>query len=292
MKKQKDIILNNGIKMPLIGYGVFRMTDLEACENAVVQAVKTGYRLIDTAAAYENETAVGKAIKRVIEEGFVKREDLFVTTKLWITDTSYEKAKEGFQRSLDRLGLDYVDLYLIHQPYHDYYGAWRALEELYEDGKVRSIGVDNFTQDRMADFLFFNKVKPAVNMIECNAYFQREDERRYLDEQNILLQAWSPLAAGKKDLFANEILCGIAKKHQKSVAQIVLRWLVQRGIVPVVKSANPVRMKENLDIFDFTLSEDEMAQITSLDTGHTYATARNTGKAVTEFLENADQYQV
>ena len=292
MKKQKDIILNNGIKMPLIGYGVFRMTDLEACENAVVQAVKTGYRLIDTAAAYENETAVGKAIKRVIEEGFVKREDLFVTTKLWITDTSYEKAKEGFQRSLDRLGLDYVDLYLIHQPYHDYYGAWRALEELYEDGKVRSIGVDNFTQDRMADFLFFNKVKPAVNMIECNAYFQREDERRYLDEQNILLQAWSPLAAGKKDLFANEILCGIAKKHQKSVAQIVLRWLVQRGIVPVVKSANPVRMKENLDIFDFTLSEDEMRQIVSLDTGHTYATARNTGKAVTEFLEKADQYQV
>ena len=292
MEKQKDIILNNGIKMPPIGYGVFRMTDLEACEDAVVQAVKTGYRLIDTAAAYENETAVGKAIKRVIEEGIVKREDLFITTKLWITDTSYEKAKEGFQRSIDRLGLDYIDLYLIHQPYHDYYGAWRALEELYEDGKVRSIGVDNFTQDRMADFLFFNKVKPAVNMIECNAYFQREDERRYLDEQNILLQAWSPLAAGKKDLFANATLCGIAKKHQKSVAQIVLRWLVQRGIVPVVKSANPVRMKENLDIFDFTLSEDEMRQIVSLDTGHTYATARNTGKAVTEFLEKADQYQV
>ena len=292
MEKQKDIILNNGIKMPPIGYGVFRMTDLEACEDAVVQAVKTGYRLIDTAAAYENETAVGKAIKRVIEEGIVKREDLFITTKLWITDTSYEKAKEGFQRSIDRLGLDYIDLYLIHQPYHDYYGAWRALEELYEDGKVRSIGVDNFTQDRMADFLFFNKVKPAVNMIECNAYFQREDERRYLDEQNILLQAWSPLAAGKKDLFANETLCSIAKKHQKSVAQIVLRWLVQRGIVPVVKSANPVRMKENLDIFDFTLSEDEMRQIVSLDTGHTYATARNTGKAVTEFLEKADQYQV
>ena len=292
MEKQKDIILNNGIKMPPIGYGVFRMTDLEACENAVVQAVKTGYRLIDTAAAYENETAVGKAIKRVIEEGIVKREDLFVTTKLWITDTSYEKAKEGFRRSIDRLELDYVDLYLIHQPYHDYYGAWRALEELYADGKVRSIGVDNFTQDRMADFLFFNKVKPAVNMIECNAYFQREDERRYLDEQNILLQAWSPLAAGKKDLFANETLCSIAKKHQKSVAQIVLRWLVQRGIVPVVKSANPVRMKENLDIFDFTLSEDEMRQIVSLDTGHTYATARNTGKAVTEFLEKADQYQV
>ena len=290
--ERKDVVLNNGVTMPPIGYGVFRMTNLEECENAVVQAVKTGYRLIDTAAAYENETAVGKAIKRVIAEGIVSREELFVTTKLWITDTSYEKAKEGFQRSLDRLGLDYVDLYLIHQPYNDYYGAWRALEELYEAGKVKSIGVDNFTQDRMADFLFFNKVKPAVNMIECNAYFQREDERRFLKEQNILMQAWSPLAAGKEDLFTNEILCSIAKKHDKSVAQLVLRWLVQRGIVPVVKSANPVRMKENLDIFDFNLSEEEMKQIATLDTGHTYATARNTGKVVTEFLEKANQYHV
>ena len=290
--KRRDIVLNNGVTMPPIGYGVFRMTDLEECENAVVQAVKTGYRLIDTAAAYENETAVGKAIKRVIAEGIVKREDLFVTTKLWITDTSYEKAKEGFRRSLDRLGLDYVDLYLIHQPYNDYYGAWRALEELYEEGKVKSIGVDNFTQDRMADFLFFNKVKPAVNMIECNAYFQREDECKYLTEQNILMQAWSPLAAGKEDLFTNGILCEIAQKHGKSVAQIVLRWLVQREIVPVVKSANPVRMKENLDIFDFNLSEEEMKQIATLDTEHTYATARSTGKAVTEFLEKANQYHV
>ena len=290
--ERKDVVLNNGVKMPPIGYGVFRMTDLEECENAVVQAVKTGYRLIDTAAAYENETAVGKAIKRVIAEGIVSREELFVTTKLWITDTSYEKAKEGFQRSLDRLGLDYVDLYLIHQPYNDYYGAWRALEELYEEGKVKSIGVDNFTQDRMADFLFFNKVKPAVNMIECNAYFQREDENRYLNEQNILMQAWSPLVAGKEDLFTNEILCEIAQKHDKSVAQIVLRWLVQREIIPVVKSANPVRMKENLDVFDFVLSEEEMKQIATLDTGHTYATARSTGKAVTEFLEKANQYHV
>ena len=268
------------------------MTNLEECENAVVQAVKTGYRLIDTAAAYENETAVGKAIKRVIAEGVVSSEELFVTTKLWITDTSYEKAKEGFKRSLDRLGLDYVDLYLIHQPYNDYYGAWRALEELYEEGKVKSIGVDNFTQDRMADFLFFNKVKPAVNMIECNAYFQREDECRYLKEQNILMQAWSPLAAGKEALFTNEILCEIAQKHGKSVAQIVLRWLLLRGIVPVVKSANPIRMWENLDIFDFVLAEEEMKQIATLDTGHTYATARNTGKAVTEFLEKANQYHV
>ena len=290
--ERKNIVLNNGVTMPPIGYGVFRMTDLGECENAVVQAVKTGYRLIDTAAAYENETAVGKAIKRVTTEGLVSRKDLFVTTKLWITDTTYEKAKEGFKRSLDRLDLEYVDLYLIHQPYNDYYGAWRALEELYEDGKVKSIGVDNFTQDRMADFLFFNKVKPAVNMIECNTYFQREDERKYLNEQNILMQAWAPLAAGTEELFTNEILCRIAQNHRKSVAQIILRWLVQREIVPVVKSANPVRMKENLDIFDFDLSEKEMKQIASLDTGHTYATARNTGKAVTEFLEKANQYNV
>lgn len=289
---ERKIILNNGITMPPIGYGVFRMTDLEECENAVVQAIKTGYRLIDTAAAYENETAVGKAIKRVIAEGIVSREELFVTTKLWITDTTYKKAKEGFKRSLDRLDLDYVDLYLIHQPYNDYYGAWRALEELYGEGKIKSIGVDNFTQDRMADFLFFNKIKPAVNMIECNTYFQRENECKYLKEQNILMQAWAPLAAGKEELFTNEILCRIAQNHQKSVAQVILRWLVLRGIVPVVKSANPVRMKENLDILDFDLSETEMNQIASLDTGHTYATARNTGKAVTEFLEKANQYNV
>ena len=292
MEMKKNITLNNGVKMPPIGYGVFRMTNLEECENAVVQAVKIGYRLIDTAAAYENETAVGKAIKRVSAEGIVQREELFITTKLWITDTTYEKAKEGFKRSLDRLGLDYVDLYLIHQPYHDYYGAWRALEELYEEEKIKSIGVDNFTQDRMADFLFFNKVRPAVNMIECNAYFQREDERKYLREQNIIMQAWSPLAAGKEDLFSNEILCEIAQKHQKTVAQVILRWLVQRGIVPVVKSANPVRMKENLDVFDFVLSEGEMKQIASLDTGHSYAAARNTGRAVTEFLEKAKQYHI
>ena len=278
--------------MPRIGYGVFRMTDEKECEEAVYHAIKAGYRLIDTAAAYENEEAVGRAIKRTINEGIVTRKDLFITTKLWVTDTNYERAKEGYKNSLKRLNLDYVDLYLIHQPYNDYYGAWRALEELYEEGKVKSIGVDNFTQDRMADFLFFNKVKPAVNMIECNAYFQREDERKYLKEQNILMQAWSPLAAGKEDLFTNEILCEIAQKYGKSVAQIVLRWLVQRKIVPVVKSANPIRMKENLEIFDFVLSEEEMKQIATLDTGHTYATARNTGKAVTEFLEKANQYHV
>lgn len=292
MKMQKSVILNNEVMMPSIGYGVFRMTNPEECENSVVQAIKAGYRLIDTAAAYENETAVGNAIRRVTAEKIVLREELFVTTKLWITDTSYEKAKDGFRHSLDRLGLDYVDLYLIHQPYHDYYGAWRALEELYEKGIIKSIGVDNFTQDRMADFLFFNRIKPAVNMVECNVFYQRENERKYLKDQNIVMQAWSPLVAGRKDLFSNKILCAIAQKHHKTVAQIILRWLLQRGIVPVVKSANPVRMKENLNIFDFELSFDEMKQIASMDTGKTSFSERNTARSVIEFLEKSKQYQV
>ncbi len=292
MKMQKSVILNNEVMMPSIGYGVFRMTNPEECKNSVVQAIKAGYRLIDTAAAYENETAVGNAIRRVTAEKIVLREELFVTTKLWITDTSYEKAKDGFRHSLDRLGLDYVDLYLIHQPYHDYYGAWRALEELYEKGIIKSIGVDNFTQDRMADFLFFNRIKPAVNMVECNVFYQRENERKYLKDQNIVMQAWSPLAAGRKDLFSNKILCAIAQKHHKTVAQIILRWLLQRGIVPVVKSANPVRMKENLNIFDFELSFDEMKQIASMDTGKTSFSERNTARSVIEFLEKSKQYQV
>ena len=282
------VTLNNGIEMPRIGYGVFRMKDPEECEEAVVQAIQSGYRLIDTAAAYENEEAVGRAVRRC----GVPREKLFITTKLWITDTSYEGAKRGFARSLERLGLDYVDLYLIHQPYNDYYGAWRALEELYAEGKIRAIGVDNFTQDKLADFLFWNKVKPAVNLVECNAFFQREDDRLYMESKNIQMQAWSPLAAGQGRLFENETLCAIANTHHKSVAQVVLRWLVQRNIVPLVKSANPQRMKENLDIFDFALTDAEMQQITALDTGRTAFSPRATGPAVDAFLKASLDYKV
>lgn len=282
------ITLNNGVKIPAIGYGVFRMKDPAECEEAVVQAIRSGYRLIDTAAAYENEEAVGRAIRRC----GVPREELFVTTKLWITDTSYEGAKRGFARSMERLGLDYVDLYLIHQPYNDYYGAWRALEELYAAGKAHSIGVDNFTQDKLADFLFWNKVKPAVNLVECNAFFQREDDRLYMESQNIQMQAWSPLAAGQGKLFENETLCAIANTHNKSVAQVVLRWLVQRNIVPLVKSANPERMRENLDIFDFALTDAEMQQIAALDTGRTAFTPRTTGPAVDAFLKASLDYKV
>ena len=285
---EERITLNNGITMPKIGYGVFRMMDAEACEEAVVQAIHAGYRLIDTAAAYGNEEAVGKAIRRC----GVAREELFITTKLWITDTSYEGAKRGFERSMEHLGLDYLDLYLIHQPYNDYYGAWRALEELYAAGKVRAIGVDNFTPDKLADFVFWNKVKPAVDLVECNPFFQREDERAYMESKDIQMQAWSPLSAGQANLFRNETLCAIAANHQKTAAQVALRWLTQRGIVPVVKSANPQRMTENLSIFDFTLTEDEMRQIAALDTGYTCFAPRQTGSAVDDFLKKSLLYQL
>ncbi len=282
------IRLNNRVEIPPIGFGVFRMENLEECEKATIEAIKAGYRLIDTAAAYKNEEAVGHAIKNC----GIPRDELFITTKLWITDTSYERAKRGFEKSLSKLGLDYLDLYLIHQPYNDYYGAWRALEELYEEGKVRAIGIDNFTQDRTADFIFFNKIKPMVNLVECNAFYQREDEKKYLDSENILMQAWSPLAAGQSRLFENETLLQIAHNHNKTVAQIVLRWLVQRGIVPIVKSSNPIRMKENLDIFDFEISQYEMDEIKKLDTGRTCFIPRNTGEIVKDFLERAMEYNV
>lgn len=285
---EEYLTLNNGVTVPRIGYGVFRMTDAEACEEAVVQAVQAGYRLIDTAAAYGNEEAVGRAIRRC----GVPREELFITTKLWITDTSYEGAKRGFARSMEHLGLDYLDLYLIHQPYNDYYGAWRALEELYAAGKVRAIGVDNFTPDKLADFVFWNKVKPAVDLVECNPFFQREDERAYMEGKDIQMQAWSPLSAGQANLFRNETLCAIAASHQKTAAQAALRWLTQRGVVPIVKSANPQRMKENLSIFDFTLTEGEMRQIAALDTGHTCFAPRQTGPAVEDFLKKSLLYQL
>lgn len=285
---QEKIALNNGVEMPKLGYGVFRMTEAAACEEAVVQAIKAGYRLIDTAAAYGNEEAVGKALRRC----GVPREELFITTKLWITDTSYEGAKRGFARSMQKLGLDYLDLYLIHQPYNDYYGAWRALEELYSEGKIRAIGVDNFTQDELADFIFWNKVKPAVNLVECNPFFQREAERAYMSGKDVLMQAWSPLAAGQTEIFTNEILQAIAAAHKKTVAQVALRWLVQRGVVPIVKSANPKRMAENLDIFDFALTDEEMQFISQLDTGHTCFAPRQTGVAVENFLEQAKLYEL
>lgn len=285
---ENKFILNNGVSIPKIGYGVFRMTDLSECEEAVVCAIKAGYRLIDTAAAYGNEEAVGRAIRRC----GIPREELFITTKLWITDTSYEGAKRGFERSMEHLGLDYLDLYLIHQPYNDYYGAWRALEEMYATGKIRAIGVDNFTQDKLADFVFWNKVKPAVNFIECNPLYQREGERAYADSKKIITEAWSPLSAGQSELLQNPAICDIAKAHNKSSAQVVLRWLTQRNIIPVVKSSNPLRMQENIDIFNFTLTDNEMSEIAALDTGHTCFSPRETGNAVEDFLKKSLLYNL
>ena len=279
----EHFVLNNGVEIPKIGFGVFRMTDQDACEKAVIRAIECGYRLIDTAAAYGNEEAVGRAIRNC----GVPREELFITTKLWIPDINYDGAKRGFENSLQRLGLDYLDMYVVHQPYNDYFGAWKALEELYDQGRVRAISVDNFTQDRIADFLFWNRVKPTANLLECNPYYQRPEEQAYLMEQNILMQAWSPLAAGQGDLLHHPALTEIAQVHQKSVAQVVLRWLLQRQILPLVKASGIQRMQENLDIFDFELSEVEMLAIANLDTGHTCFMPRNTGKAVTDFLTQA-----
>ncbi len=255
--------LNNGIKMPKLGFGVFQIRDAAQCEQAVRDAIDVGYRLIDTAASYGNEEAVGKAIKSC----GVAREDLFITTKLWISDTSYEGAKKAFQKSLDRLGLDYLDLYLIHQPLNDYYGAWRAMEEMYGAGKIRAIGVCSFYPDRLADLIAFNKVAPAVNQVEANVFFQQKESQKYMESKGVVMEGWAPFAEGKNDLFHNETLRGIGEKYGKTIAQVVLRWLLQRGVVCIPKSTKRERMEENFQVFDFTLSETDMETIAALDTG-------------------------
>ncbi|AYM02265.1 aldo/keto reductase [Levilactobacillus yiduensis] len=256
--------LNNGIQMPKLGLGVFRVTDLAEAEEAVYQAIQLGYRLIDTAAAYGNEQAVGRAIKR----SGVDRADLFITSKLWLTENSYEGAQVGLQRSLDHLGLDYLDLYLIHQPVSDYYGAWRYLSEAYRQGKIRAIGVDNFTQQKLVDLINFTDVRPAVNMIEANVFNQREADRQAMVDYDVQMEAWSPFSAGSDNVFELPVLKQIAAAHEKSTAQIILRWLMQRDIVAIPKTVHVDRLRENLAIFDFTLSDAEMQQISALNTGN------------------------
>ena len=254
--------LNNGIEMPLLGFGVFQMTDAAECERAVIEAIDTGYRLIDTAASYQNETQVGNGIR---QSGIVRNE-LFVTTKLWLQDASYEGAKAQFERSLNRLQLDYVDLYLIHQPYGDVHGAWRAMEELQQAGKIRAIGVSNFQPDRLADLMAFNKVVPAVNQIEVNPFNQQLHAAPWMQSRQIQPQAWAPFAEGRNGLFQHPVLAAIGAKRGKSVGQVVLRWIFQRGIASLAKSVRKERMEENLDILDLELSQDEMVQIAALDT--------------------------
>ncbi|WP_393935619.1 aldo/keto reductase [Aeromonas rivipollensis] len=254
--------LNNGIEMPLLGFGVFQMTDAAECERAVIEAIDTGYRLIDTAASYQNETQVGNGIR----QSGIGRRELFVTTKLWLQDASYEGAKAQFERSLNRLQLDYVDLYLIHQPYGDVHGAWRAMEELQQAGKIRAIGVSNFQPDRLADLMAFNKLVPAVNQIEVNPFNQQLHAAPWMQSRQIQPQAWAPFAEGRNGLFQHPVLTAIGAKRGKSVGQVVLRWIFQRGIASLAKSVHKERMKENLDILDFELSQDEMVQIAALDT--------------------------
>ena len=256
------VTLNNGVQMPQLGFGTYQIRDAAECERAVLDAIDVGYRLIDTAASYGNEEAVGNAVRHC---GF-RRHELFITTKLWISDTSYEGAKRGFQRSMERLGLDYLDLYLIHQPLNDYYGAWRAMTELYKTGKVRAIGVCSFYPDRLADLIAFNEVAPAVNQVECNVFFQQHKAQAYMRSKGVQMQSWAPFAEGHNDLFHNETLQAIGEKYGKSVAQVVLRWQLQRGIVCIPKSTRRERMEQNFRVFDFTLSQEDMDAIAALDT--------------------------
>jgi 2,5-diketo-D-gluconate reductase A len=254
-------VLNNGVEMPLLGFGVFQIPDAEECERSVYEAIRTGYRLIDTAAAYGNEEAVGDAIKRA----GVPREELFVTTKLWIEDAGDERTKQAFERSLQRLQLEYLDLYLIHQPFGDVYGAWRAMEELYRQGRTRAIGVSNFQPDRLMDLMVHNDVVPAVNQIETHPFNQQIETQQFLQANGVQMEAWAPFAEGKHNIFENEVLVSLAGKHKKTVAQIVLRWLTQRGIVAIPKSVRKERIEENFDVFDVELSPEDMEAIATLD---------------------------
>ncbi|MDD2303552.1 MAG: aldo/keto reductase [Prolixibacteraceae bacterium] len=258
----QTVKLNNGIEMPLLGYGVFQIPDPKECENSVLDAIEAGYRLIDTAASYMNETAVGNAI---IKSGVV-REDLFITTKLWVQDTGYENTKKSFEKSLNKLQLDYLDLYLIHQPYGDVHGSWRALEELYKAGKVKAIGVSNFQPDRVMDLITFNEVVPAVNQIETHPFNQQIEIQKFLIENKVQIESWGPFAEGKNNIFQNELLASIGMKYDKTIAQVILRWLTQRSIVAIPKSVKKERMKENFDIFDFELNTADMEAIKALDT--------------------------
>ncbi|SFU69518.1 Aldo/keto reductase [Pustulibacterium marinum] len=257
------IKLNNGVTMPMLGFGVYQMNDLAECEKSVTDAIQAGYRLIDTASKYGNEEAVGKGIKN----SGVAREELFITTKLWLQDAGYEHTKKAFELSLKNLGLDYLDLYLIHQPFNDVYGSWRAMEALYKEGKIRAIGVSNFRPDRLMDFILYNEIKPAVNQIETHPFNQQIENNQFLTDNDILHQSWSPFGQGKLNVFENELLNNIAKKHNKSVAQVVLRWMIQRGIVVIPKSVHLKRIKENINVFDFKLDDTDMKDIKSIDTG-------------------------
>src|ERR1700761_8082566 len=257
----QTVKLNNGVEMPILGFGVFQVTDLAECERSVIDAIETGYRLIDTAQSYMNEEAVGRAIKA----SGVAREELFITTKLWINADGYNGAKKAFENSLRKLQLDYLDLYLIHQPYGDVYGEWRALQELYKDGKIRAIGVSNFHPDRLMDLIVNNEIVPAVNQVETHPFHQQNDAQQFMVENKVQIESWGPFAEGKNNIFHNELLQGIGNKYNKSIAQVILRWLTQRGVVAIPKSVRKERMAENLNSLDFELSSGDMEARKTLD---------------------------
>ena len=258
----QKVTLNNGVEMPILGFGVFQVTDLAECERSVVDAISTGYRLIDTAASYMNEDAVGKAIKR----SDVPREDLFITTKLWIQSNGYEGTKKAFENSLKKLQLKYLDLYLIHQPFGNVYGEWRAMQDLYKEGRVRAIGVSNFHPDRLIDLIVHNEIVPAVNQVETHPFHQQIKTQKFLKENNVQIESWGPFAEGKNNIFHHDLLLSIGGKYNKSIAQVILRWLTQRGVVTIPKSVHKERIEENFNIFDFELSAEDMEAIKTLDT--------------------------
>ncbi|KES19308.1 Aldo/keto reductase [Gilliamella apicola SCGC AB-598-B02] len=274
----RKIKLNNGIEMPTLGFGVYQI-DEKHCEQAVLDAIDVGYRLIDTATAYQNERQVGNAIK----VSGIDRKDLFITTKLWLNRASYEGAKIQFEQSLNLLQVDYIDLYLIHQPFGDIYGAWHAMQELYEQGKIKAIGVSNFQPDRLADLMAFNKIKPAVNQIEVNPFNQQLQAAPWMQSKTIQPEAWAPFAEGKNDIFNHPVLTTIGNKYNKSVGQVILRWLIQRQIVCLAKSVRKERMTENFNISDFKLSNQDMIDITAIDTA-TSAFFSHRDPAIVEWL--------
>jgi len=255
------VTLNNGIKMPILGYGVYQISDMDECERCVLDAIDVGYRLIDTAQSYGNERAVGNAIKK----SGLPREELFITTKLWISECGYEKTKQSIEGSLERLQLEYIDLLLIHQPFNDYYGAYRAMEAYYKEGKLRAIGVSNFYSDRLIDFVKFNEITPQVNQVEVHPFHQQIKAHEIMKQKEVQIQAWAPFAEGKNNLFTNPILIEIGQKYRKTAAQVTLRYLIQRGISVLPKTVNKDRMKQNIDIFDFELSQEDLDLIRNLD---------------------------
>ena len=255
------VTLNNGIKMPAVGFGVFQIKEKDECVRVVLDAIESGYRLIDTAQSYGNEEAVGEAIQKTN----VPREELFITTKVWITNYGYNQTIASVEASLKKMQLDYLDLVLLHQPFNDYYGAYRALIDLYKKGKIKAIGVSNFYPDRLVDLALFNEVKPAVNQVEVNVFHQQIEAQTYNEKYGVQMEAWAPFAEGRNNMFSNPELQEIGNKYNKSIAQVILRWLVQRNIVPLAKSVKKTRMQENINIFDFELSDEDMQKISAMD---------------------------